>query len=280
MGEIVSTMPYWLGPLIGGIGAGLQHGAGAEGKLVPAWGNDPNTGIPFAPTTEALNRTAMGDVMRPNREMMAATIGRMRQPIVLDPATTVQTPFGIGGSGMFSNVWLGGQDPAQRDASALGRPGLNVGATLGRPYNPETQNIGTISQVPPRSPQYGGGIPEVQKAIDLLYESKFDTEAFEGNLWAGGLFTGAAPEMGDVKDRQGNCSAGTVWSDELGWCVEEERGPSSGYCPDPNERWDEALQKCVPIDTGPTDDETSCLEAGRHWCPTGICVDKPSDCVG
>ena len=233
MGEIVSTMPYWLGPLIGGIGAGMQHGGGAEGTLVPAWGRDPDTQLFRAPTTADLDYTAMGGVMRPTREMMATTMGRMRSPIVLDPATTVQTPFGIGGSGMFSNVWVGGKDPAQRDVSAFTRPGLNVGATLGGPYNPaSTKNIGTISQVPPRSPQYGGGIPEVQKAIDLLYESKFDTEAFEGNLWAGGLFTGAGSIDPDPPDPNNTDYTGT--------------------------RSD---------DGGPETNQNSCYQGMGYWCP-------------
>lgn len=227
MGEIAASAPYWLGPAISGIGAGLAHGSGAEGQLVPAWGTYEGGGR-RAPTEAELGATALGGVMRPTRELMGTTVGLMRQPIVLDPLASVQNLPGFHVQGGAADVRVPGKDQTQWDPAALGRSGLNVGSTLGTPYSPYAQNIGTIPQEGPPLPKFGGGIPETQNALNLLIESNIDADTFTQGLFnVGDLFTGAqggSPNLGDTPS--GNpCGPGRVWNSARGYCMPTDQAP-------------------------------------------------------
>jgi len=267
MGGIVDSMPYWLGPLIGGIGSGLQHGGGAEGRLVPAWGTDPDSGRRFAPTVKDLWTTAYGGVLRPLGETIGTQVGLMRSPIILDRLASPQTIPGVDtGFGQFR---VTGKDPAQLFPSSLGRGGLNVGATLGQPFDPTSTAFGTIPQAAPPRPIFGGGVPEVQNALNLLTESKIDQETFSKGLWdAGQMFTGANIEGNGELRKEATCPEGQFWDVAESACMPINITTGDPRCREingiPVERWDENLQTCVPI---VFDDPTNTPEGDQGGAP-------------
>lgn len=252
MGGIAETAPYWLGPAISGIGAGLSHGSGAEGQLVPAWGTYEGGGR-RAPTEADLGATALGGVMRPTRELMGTTVGLMRQPIIVDPLASVQNLPGFHVQGGAADIRVPGKDQTQWDPAALGRSGLNVGSTLGTPYSPYAQNIGTIPQEGPPRPKFGGGIPETQNALNLLTESKIDADTFTQGLFnVGDLFTGAAGFNAPTTPAQNPCGPGLVWDQARGYCMPIDQsaggrgtGPNIPSCDERDEIWDVYSGQCI-----------------------------------
>ena len=247
----VATAAWLVPAIMGGVGAvGSALGSSAEGKLK-------GYGVGSAPPTRmSLDPTLLGQVLAPIEQVMGIAAGRARQP----GAFAQPNPMYSGG-GLPMPIGTTGVDPALQQPHLMGLQGVNIGkGPLSREYRQyggvgRKAAWGTVPQGDPQMPEVGGGMPQLQAALELLGVHSDPM----GNLSSGGtaLFTGADPTGGN-------------------------------RCDPVTERWDEKLGTCVPLvfdngdDNGDqgTDEETKCFDENRYWCAaTQTCVDDIGDCV-
>ena len=259
----------WLVPsLLGGMGAvGSALGSGAEGKLKGYGAGE------TAPSRQSIDPSLLGQVLAPIEQAIGIAMGRMRQPVTLPGAFVQPNPMYSGG-GLPMSIGTTGVDPALQQPHLMGLPGVNTGAgQLSRDFAPFIRQPGSGAHVPSQSPwgtidqpaaqmpEAGGGMPQMQGALEMLGVHSDPM----GNLSTGGqgIFTGAG------------------------------RDSLPPVCDPETERWDEQRQTCVSIvldrRSDPTDDpgsgddyhETQCQKNDGYWCAdTRTCVNDPSQCAG
>ena len=229
MGAAVTASPWLIPALMGGMGAvGSALGGGAQGQLK-------GYGVGSAPPTRmSLDPTLLGQVLAPIEQVMGIAAGRARQPVTLPGAFAQPNPMYSGG-GLPMPIGTTGVDPALQQPHLMGLQGVNIGkGPLSREYRQyggvgKKAAWGTVSQGDPQMPEVGGGMPQLQAALELLGVHRDPM----GNLSSGGtdLFTGAGNGGGNGAGNGGGNGTG-----------------DSAYRCDPvTERWDENLQTCVPI---------------------------------
>ena len=256
MGAAVTASPWLIPALMGGMGAvGSALGSGAQGQLK-------GYGVGSAPPTRmSLDPTLLGQVLAPIEQVMGIAAGRARQPVTLPGAFAQPNPMYSGG-GLPMPIGTTGVDPALQQPHLMGLQGVNIGkGPLSREYRQyggvgKKAAWGTVPQGDPQMPEVGGGMPQLQAALELLGVHSDPM----GNLSSGGtaLFTGADPTGGN-------------------------------RCDPVTERWDEKLGTCVPLvfDNGPgndyddgKDEETRCIDGNGYWCAaTQTCSQDIGDCV-
>ena len=212
----------WLPLLLGGMGAaGSMMSGGAEGKL----GGYGPSGIGEAPTRSSIDPTLLGNILAPIEQMTGVAAGRARQPVTLPGAFVQPTPMFSGG-GMAMPIGTTAVDPALQQPHLMGLPGINTGqGPLSSPYepyirppthgtgHPDPNQWGTVAQPSSQLPEFGGGIPQLQGALELLGVHSDPM----GNLTHGGrpLFTGANPnenaDPGNIAEAQCNAQPGMEW---------------------------------------------------------------------
>jgi hypothetical protein len=188
----------WLPMVLGGMGAaGSMMSGGAQGQL-GGYGPDGASG---APTRRSVDPTLLGNVLAPIEQATGVMVGRARSPITWGGGHVQPLPRYDGG-GMVMPVWNAAVDPALQQPHLMGLPGINTGpgplSAEYQPYIPPSNEYvsapnqwGTVEQPAAQLPEVGGGIPQLQGALELL---GVHTDPL-GNLTYGGhgLFTGAAP---------------------------------------------------------------------------------------
>jgi hypothetical protein len=215
----------WLPLLLGGMGAaGSMMSGGAEGKL----GGYGPSGIGEAPTRSSIDPTLLGNILAPIEQMTGVAAGRARQPVTLPGAFVQPTPMFSGG-GMAMPIGTTAVDPALQQPHLMGLPGINTGqGPLSSPYkeyvphsirDPFPNQWGAVAQPSSQLPESGGGIPQLQGALELLGVHSDPM----GNLTHGGrpLFTGANPnenadpgntgQWGPTAEAQCNAQPGMEW---------------------------------------------------------------------
>ena len=187
----------WLPLLLGGMGAaGSMMSGGAEGKL----GGYGPRGIGEAPTRSSIDPTLLGNILAPIEQMTGGAAGRARQPVTLPGAFVQPTPMFSGG-GMAMPIGTTAVDPALQQPHLMGLPGINTGqGPLSSPYKeyvphsiraPFPNQWGTVAQPSSQLPESGGGIQQLQGALELLgvHSDPMGNLTYEG----GYIFTATTP---------------------------------------------------------------------------------------
>jgi hypothetical protein len=225
----------WLVPsIMGGMGAvGSALGSGAEGRL-KGYGHGE-----APPSRQSIDPSLLGQILAPIEQAIGISMGRMRQPVTLPGAFVQPNPMFSGG-GLPMSIGTTGVDPALQQPHLMGLPGVNTGAgqlsSKFAPYIrqpgsghtlPSKSPWGTIDQPAAQMPEAGGGMPQMQGALELLGVHSDPM----GNLSSGGtgLFTGADPnnstdysdtrsEDGGSETNQNSCYQGDGY-----WCPVDQQ---------------------------------------------------------
>ena len=212
----------WLVPsIMGGMGAvGSALGSGATGNL-KGYGVGET-----APSRQSIDPSLLGQVLAPIEQAIGIAMGRMKQPVTLPGAFVQPNPMYSGG-GLPMSIGTTGVDPALQQPHLMGLPAVNTGpGQLSRDFAPFIRQPGSGANVPSQSPwgtidqpaaqmpEAGGGMPQMQGALEML---GIHSDPM-GNLSSGGtgLFTGAGrntqepDDTGDASGGGGGGGGGTM----------------------------------------------------------------------
>ena len=209
MGAAVAASPWLIPAIMGGMGAvGSALGSGAEGKLKGYGAGE------TAPSRQSIDPSLLGQVLAPIEQAIGISMFVQPNPM-------------YSGGGLPMSIGTTGVDPALQQPHLMGLPAVNTGpGQLSRDFAPFIRQPGSGANVPSQSPwgtidqpaaqmpEAGGGMPQMQGALEML---GIHSDPM-GNLSTGGtgLFTGAGrntqepDDTGDASGGGGGGGGGTM----------------------------------------------------------------------